>query len=72
MQLSYVGRSDRSPVKIGDDRRMLAREGPRQGKRAHGCSRIGRSPRTPSDVAETKEEQQIWGLEELEFEEDKK
>ena len=64
--------SDRSPVKIGDDRQTLAQEGPRQGKRAHSCSRIDRPPRTPSDIAETKEEQQVWGLEELGFEEDKK
>jgi len=67
MQLSYAGWSDRSPVKIGDDRRTLAQKGLRQGKRAHSCSRIDRPPRTPSDVAETKEEQQVWGLEELGF-----
>ena len=65
-------RSDRSPVKIGDDRQTLAWEGPRQSKHAQGCSRIGRPPRTPSGITETKEEQQIWGLEELGFEQDKK
>ena len=46
------------PVQNGEIQRTLAREGPRQGKHAQGCSRIGRSPRTPSDIAETKEEQQ--------------
>ena len=45
-----------SPVQNGEIRRTLVREGPRQGKRALDCSRIGRPPRTPSDVAETKEE----------------
>ena len=65
-------RSDRSPVRFGDDRRTLAWEGPRQGKRAQGCSRIGRPSRTPSDVAETKKKQQVWELEELGFEGDKK
>jgi len=47
---------------------MLARVGPRQGKRRQVCSRIGRQPRTPSDIAEMKEEKQmevgrarIWG-----------
>jgi hypothetical protein len=55
-------------VKIGDDdRRTLAREGPRQGKRTQGCSRVSRPHRTPSDIIEMKEEQQIMGLEELEF-----
>ena len=59
MQLSCVERSDWSPVRIGDDRRTLVREGPRQGKHAQGCSKIGKPPRTPLDVAETKEEQQM-------------
>ena len=38
---------------------MLAREGPRQGKRTLGCPRVGRPPRTSSNVAETREEQQL-------------
>ena len=70
-QTSQGDRSGRSPMKIGDDRRTLAQEGLRQGKRAQSCSRVGRPPRMPSDVAETQEEQQVWGLEELAFEEDK-
>ena len=71
-QTGQGDRSDQSPVRIGDDRRTLARVGPHQDKRAQDCSRIGRPPRTPSYVTETKEEQQEWGLEELGFEEDKK
>jgi hypothetical protein len=35
----------------------LAREGPHQGKRAQGYYRVGRPPRTHSDIAEMKEEQ---------------
>ena len=58
-QTGQGGRSDRSPVKIGDDRRVLAREGPRQGNHAQGCSRIGRPPRTHLDVVETKKEQEV-------------
>ena len=48
-----------SPVQNGEVQRTLAQEGSHQGKRVQGCSRIGRPPRTPSDVAETKEEQQM-------------
>ena len=33
----------------------------------YSCSKVSRPPRTPSDVVETKEEQQIMGLEELGF-----
>ena len=58
-QTGHRDRSDWSPVKIGNDRRTHAQEGPRQSKRMHGCFRIGRPPRTPSDIMETKEEQEI-------------
>ena len=70
-QIGLRDRSDRSPVRIGDGRRTRTREGPRQGRRTLGCSRIGRPPKTPSNVAETKEEQQR-GLEKLGFGEDDK
>ena len=56
---SCAGRSDRSDRFAGVNqrvRRTLAREGPHQGKRTQGCSRVGRPPRTPSDVVEMQEE----------------
>ena len=63
-QTGLVGRSDRfsrpvrpvlswSPTKI---QRTLAREGPCQGKRTLGCSRLGRPARASSNAMETREE----------------
>ena len=72
MQLSLRGAI--RPV-AGENRRRPTNAnlgGTRQDKRTYGCFSIGRPPRTLSNVAETKEEQQM-GLEKLGFgEEDKK
>ena len=39
----------------------------RRGRCTQGCSRVGRPPRMPSNVTETKEEQQVMRIEELGF-----
>jgi hypothetical protein len=43
-----------------------------QGKRILGCSRVGRPPKRCSNTVETKQEQQVRGLEELGFGKDVK
>ena len=63
--------SDRSPVRIGDGRRTQTREGPvRVGVRRVVLGSTGHLE-MPSNVAETKEEQQRW-LQKLGFGEDDK
>ena len=65
------GQSDRFRREVDEDLLNAHPGGTRQGKRLQGCSRIGRSPRTPSNIIR-REKQQIQGLKELGFGEDKK
>jgi hypothetical protein len=58
-QVGMVDRSDRShwdgPTRI---QRTPVRGASHQGRRALGCSRVGRPPRTSSNAVEIQEEQQ--------------
>jgi len=66
-KIGFRDRSDRfagEPVKI---RRTLTLEGTLQGKYTQDCSRVGRPPRTHSNLSKTKEEQQIMGFKEQGF-----
>ena len=66
MQLSYAGRSDRSPVKIGDDQRTLAREGPRLASARRFILRLaGHLERLQTSRRRKKNSR--WRLEELGF-----
>ena len=70
-QIGQGVRSDRSSLKAGEDPTNARPGGTRQGKRTQDCTRVGRQPRMPSNIVETREEQKILRLEELEFGEDK-
>jgi hypothetical protein len=58
-QTGGVDRSDRSPGESGGRPPNVARVGSRQGDARRVALGSARPPRTPSDVTETKEEQQV-------------
>ena len=59
VRLVRVTNQTGSPVQNVEDQRMLAWEGPHQGKHTLGCHRLGRPGMAPPHAIKTRDEQHI-------------